>query len=196
MRSVVQAIVLTLAVAAVSPAQSPKPKLTDRQQKATDDIHLFLRRATMQLAGDDLAGIKTLDDWQSRRPQLRQQLFEMLGLSPLPEKTDLKPTVTGTVDAGEFIVEKLHFQSRPGLYVTANFYRPKHVDKPLPTILYLCGHGTVKLDGVSYGAKASYLHHAAWFAREGYCCLILDTLQLSEIEGHHHGTNRFGWWCG
>jgi dienelactone hydrolase len=52
----------------------------------------------------------------------------------------------------------------------------------------------VKLDGVAYGSKASYEHHPAWFARQGYCCLILDTLQLGEIEGFHHGTNRFGWW--
>src|SRR5205085_3491907 len=112
------------------------------------------------------------------------------------ERTDLKATVTGTTDGGGFVVEKLHFQSRPGLYVTANFYRPKAIDKPLPAILYVCGHGNVKLDGVSYGSKASYQHHAAWFARHGYCCLILDTLQLGEIEGLHHGTNRehMWWW--
>jgi dienelactone hydrolase len=52
----------------------------------------------------------------------------------------------------------------------------------------------VKIDGVSYGSKASYQHHPAWFAREGYCCLILDTLQLGEIEGLHHGTYREGMW--
>src|SRR5262249_27433598 len=108
--------------------------------------------------------------------------------------TALNPVVTGTVDGGEFVVEKLQFQSRPGLYVTANFYRPKVFDKPLPTILYVCGHSNAKVDGVSYGNKVNYQHHPAWFARHGYCCLILDTLQLGEIEGFHHGTRRFGWW--
>jgi dienelactone hydrolase len=138
--------------------------------------------------------VQTLEDWQQMRPSLRTQLLEMLGLDPLPERTALHATTTGTTEQDGFVVENLHFQSRPGLYVTANFYRPKQVDRPLPTILYLCGHGNVKVDGVSYGSKANYQHHAAWFAREGYCCLILDTLQLGEIEGLHHGTYREGMW--
>jgi hypothetical protein len=202
MRRTLPAVLIVVLVAATVQAQAPKaekatknaPKATPEKQKATADIHQFFRRVTQRLADADLADVKTLDDWQAKRPRLREQMLEMLGLWPMPERTDLEATITGTVDAGEFVVEKLHFQSRPGLYVTANFYRPKHVDKPLPTILYVCGHGMVKVDGVAYGAKAYYEHHPAWFAREGYCCLILDTLQLGEIEGFHHGTNRFGWW--
>ena len=37
----------------------------------------------------------------------------MLGLSPRPEKTDLKAVVTGKVEREKFTVEKVHFQSRP-----------------------------------------------------------------------------------
>jgi dienelactone hydrolase len=34
-----------------------------------------------------------------------------------------------------------------------------------------------------------------WFATNGYVCLIIDTLQLGEIPGLHHGTYREGrWW--
>jgi len=34
-----------------------------------------------------------------------------------------------------------------------------------------------------------------WFATNGYACLIIDTLQLGEIPGVHHGTYREGrWW--
>ena len=34
-----------------------------------------------------------------------------------------------------------------------------------------------------------------WFASNGYVCLIIDTLQLGEIAGIHHGTYREGrWW--
>ena len=36
---------------------------------------------------------------------------------------------------------------------------------------------------------------AIWFARHGYVCLVLDSLQLGEIAGIHHGTYREGrWW--
>jgi len=155
----------------------------------------YFREETQRLAGRPLAGIDSLDEWKEHRVVLRQQLFEMLGLDPLPKKTDLHATVTGRVEHDGFVVEKLHYQSRPGLYVTANLYLPKKIDKPAPTILYVCGHGRVVKDGVSYGNKSHYQHHGAWFARHGYVCLTIDTLQLGEIEGIHHGTYRHDrWW--
>ena len=71
----------------------------------------------------------------------------------------------------------------------------KQVEEKLPAILYVCGHGGVKKDGVSYGNKVHYQHHGEWFARNGYVCLTIDTLQLGEIEGIHHGTyNHDMWW--
>jgi dienelactone hydrolase len=78
--------------------------------------------------------------------------------------------------------------------VTANLYLPKHLSKPAPAILYVCGHAYVITNGVSYGNKTAYHHHGAWFARNGYVCLILDTIQLGEIQGVHHGTYREGMW--
>ena len=42
-----------------------------------------------------LAEIKTADDWKAHRDEYRRQLFEMLGLDPLPARTDLKAQVTG-----------------------------------------------------------------------------------------------------
>jgi hypothetical protein len=46
------------------------------------------------------------------------------------------------------------------------------------------------------GNKTGYQHHGAWFARHGYICLTIDTIQLGELEGVHHGTHRLGqyWW--
>ena len=107
----------------------------------------------------------------------------MLGLHPWPEKSPLGAQVTGQVERDGVVVEKLHFQSRPGLYVTANLYRPAHIEQRLPAVLYLCGHGATVIDGVAYGNKVHYQHHGAWFARNGYVCLVLDSLQLGEIEG-------------
>lgn len=155
----------------------------------------YFRQETEKLENNCLADIKSLEDWKSKRETYRKQLLEMLGLDPLPQRTDLKATVTGKTQRGPIVVERIHFQSRPGLYVTGNLYLPKEVDKALPAILYVCGHGRVKKDGVSYGNKVHYQHHGAWFARNGYVCLTIDTLQLGEIEGIHHGTyNHDMWW--
>lgn len=154
----------------------------------------YFRAETAVLAGGCLADIQTLDDWKSHRDEYRRQLQEMLGLWPMPERTDLRPVITGKLEHDEFIVEKLHFQASPGLYVTGNLYLPKKIERPLPTILYVCGHSRVVKDGVSLGNKAGYQHHGEWFARNGYACLVIDTLQLGEIEGIHHGTYRYGMW--
>jgi len=154
----------------------------------------YFRDQTAKLRDRCLTDIKSLEDWQAKRKIYREQLFEMLGLIPLPEKTDLKPVVTGKVEHEKFTVENIQFQSRPGLYVTGNLYIPKGLEKPAPAILYVCGHARVKKDGISYGNKTAYQHHPAWFARHGYVCLIIDTLQLSEIEGIHHGTYRYKMW--
>ena len=156
----------------------------------------YFRAETAKLRSKCLTDVKTLEDWQSKRRIYREQLFKMLGLQPFPQKTDLHPVITGKVEHELFTVENIHFQSRPGLYVTANLYIPQGLEEPAPTVLYVCGHARVKKDGISYGNKTAYQHHPAWFARHGYVCLIIDTLQLGEIEGIHHGTYRekMWWW--
>lgn len=184
---------LCLCASVVRSAEEP-PKIDTRRGDAM--FAGYFSAETARLEGRVLNEIKTKEDWLGRKDELRRQLFEMLGLDPMPERTPLNAVTTGTVDHPEFTVEKLHFQSRPQLYVTGNLYVPKGLTKPAPAVLYVCGHGNVKKDGVSYGSKTAYQHHGAWFARHGYVCLIIDTLQLGEIEGLHHGTYREGmyWW--
>ncbi len=162
--AVLWGLLLGRTVAAAGDEDAPQVDTTrgDRMLKA------YFKDETAKLAGDCLADIETADDWNARRDVYRTQLREMLGLDPWPEKTPLKPVVTGTVEHEEFTVEKVQFQSRPGLYVTGNLYLPKNRDKPAPAILYVCGHGQVKKDGISYGHKTHYQHHGAWFARHGY----------------------------
>lgn len=155
----------------------------------------YLARETKRVTSRTEGILKNTEDWAKTSADLRRQLFEMLGLQPLPARSDLKADVTGTTTRDGVIVENVVFQSKPGLFVTANFYRPEVQDGPLPTILYLCGHGREELDGVSVGNKVHYQHHGAWFAKNGYTCLMVDTLQLGEIEGIHHGTHKFDrWW--
>ncbi|MHC4878231.1 MAG: alpha/beta hydrolase [Planctomycetota bacterium] len=174
------------------PANSASARNTSRGDAM---ISRYFASRTAELSQRCLSDIQTLDDWHEKQDLWRSQLYEMLGLDPRPQKTPLQAAVTGTTEHDEFTVERVHFQSRPGLYVTGNLYVPKQREGRLPAILYVCGHGRVKKDGVSYGNKAHYQHHGGWFARNGYVCLTIDTLQLGEIEGIHHGTyNHNRWW--
>lgn len=173
-----------LAIPAAHAAESPGDRMFTE----------YFRQETARVHAQTFAGIRTLADWTNQRAKAREQMLEMLGLWPLPEKTELKATVTGREEHAEFHVEKLHYQSMPGLYATGNVYVPKNLAGKAPAILYVCGHGNVKENGISYGAKTNYQHHGGWFARHGYICLTIDTIQLGELEGLHHGTYREGMW--
>ncbi len=168
---------------------------SNRADLGSDELERYFAKQVAELE-HPLETITDQQGWETHHEQLRDELHEMLGLKPLPERTDLQPVVTGTIEREDFRVEKLHFQSSPGLYVTGNLYLPKNQGEgPFPTILYVCGHARVKEDGVSYGNKVGYHHHGIWFARQGYVCLLIDTIQLGEIEGVHHGTFRYDrWW--
>jgi dienelactone hydrolase len=168
-------------------AAAPKTPPTPAEQ-------MLARYFEAETAALEAKCLDKVDDWQAKRPEFRRQLQEMLGLEPMPPRSDLKTVVTDKFEHESIVVEKLHFQSMPGLYVTANLYRPKQLDQPAPTILYVCGHGPVISNGISYGNKVAYQHHGIWFARNGYICLLIDTLQLGEIQGLHHGTYRDNMW--
>jgi cephalosporin-C deacetylase-like acetyl esterase len=178
-------LLLPLVVTLSAQAQNSTPRPGDVM------MNKFLAGETEILSRHFLDGAKSLDDWEQRRPRLKQEYLDMLGLWPLPEKTPLNAKVTGTVERGEVTIEKVHFQSKPGLYVTANLYRPKKPEGKLPAVLYLCGHSRRGRDG----NKTAFQDHGMWFASNGFVCLIVDTLQLGEVAGVHHGTyNLSRWW--
>ncbi|MBX3745441.1 MAG: acetylxylan esterase [Verrucomicrobiae bacterium] len=158
-------------------------------------LRRYFAGETSRLEERARAGLERLARGGDERERLRQELLDMLGLWPMPERTPLQAVVAGKVEGDGFVVERLQFQSMPGLYVTGNLYRPAGAVGRLPGVLYVCGHAAVRTNGVSCGNKTAYQHHGMWFARHGYVCLTIDTLQLGEIEGDHHGTHRLGqWW--
>jgi dienelactone hydrolase len=169
---------------------SPLPAAEPRPGDAA--IERSLAQETAALSVNVLAGADSKEGWEERRAELKQQYLDMLGLWPLPERTPLKAAVTGRLERDAFTVEKVHFQSKPGLYVTGNLYLPNPLPKEkLPAVLYVCGHSGRGRDG----NKTAFQHHGMWFATHGYVCLIIDTLQLGEVAGIHHGTYRYDrWW--
>jgi dienelactone hydrolase len=189
-KSFLTCLLLPLALAA-----APYPEATpDSPGKRMLDGYFEQQVREIEQTGG-LKHITTAEQWRAEAPEYRRQLAAMLGLDPMPERTDLKPVVTGELKVDGCRIEKLHFQALPGYYVTANLYLPEKVAAPCPTILYVCGHANVMKDGVSFGNKTGYHHHGLWFARHGYVCLIIDTVQLGEIRGEHHGTYSKGrWW--
>jgi len=147
----------------------------------------WLCREARALSGAALLIPPSRAQWESSMEQRRRQWLEMLGLWPLPERTPLEATVTGILDRGDYVVEKIHFQSVPGAHVAGNLYRPKEITGRLPAVLYLCGHTKGKVN-------LTYQQNPRWFGQHGYVALVLDPIQLGECQGMHHGTYREGRW--
>lgn len=165
----------------------------DHGEPGDEAIQHWLAEEARRLDGQFADDIVSREHFESQRPQWRQEYLEMLGLWPLPERTPLNATITHTVEHGDCRIDCLHYQSKPGLYVTANLYRPAKIEDgaKLPAILYVCGHSGRGRDG----NKTAFQSHGLWFARHGYVCLVVDTLQLGEIAAIHHGTYREQrWW--
>ena len=53
-------------------------------------VYAYFRHEVQRIADASLADIKTKADWEKQRPELHRQFLEMLGLWPMPAKTDLK----------------------------------------------------------------------------------------------------------
>ncbi len=122
--------------------------------------------------------------WHNQR---QPQFHKALGIDKYleEERTPLKLKRTGTIERQGYRVEKIHFQSLPGLYVTGNLYIPDSLSEPAPGIIYVCGHSLTQ--------KINYQDHPRRFAQLGFVTLILDTIEYGEVRGVHHGTYRYGW---
>src|SRR5579872_6842843 len=120
----------------------------------------------------EVAGLHTLDDLARRRAYLREVMVRDLG--GFPDRTPLNARVTGTLDRGDYRIEKIIFESQPRFYVTANLYVPKTGQPPYPAVLYPLGH--------ELGAKS----HTAWqitlasLAKKGYVALAWDPIGQGE----------------
>ena len=130
--------------------------------------------------------VRRIENWTARRQtelNSRQDAEEYVRdvqekiqrcFGPWPEKTPLKPRITGVIEREDYKIEKLIFESRPDFLVTANVYVPKGRDFPLPGVVGTCGH--------SANGKASefYQSYAQGLARLGYVVLIYDPLGQGE----------------
>ncbi|MFM1558212.1 MAG: acetylxylan esterase [Roseibacillus sp.] len=79
------------------------------------------------------------EQWATRSAQIRHALMVSVGLFPEPERTPLNPVIHGKIDGGDFTVEKVYFETRPGFLLTGSLYRPKNRKGKSPGVL--CPHG-------------------------------------------------------
>jgi pimeloyl-ACP methyl ester carboxylesterase len=103
--------------------------------------------------------------------ELRKTLLEMIGGLPA-EKTDLHPEITGKIQRDGYTIEKLIFQSLPGVYVTALVYSPDDRSRKHPAVLVPAGHAT--------NGKIHYQGLSQRLAKRGYVVIAWDPVGQGE----------------
>lgn len=78
--------------------------------------------------------------WPARRAAVRDRVQVALGLLPMPTRTPLHAVIHGKREMGDYTIEKVYFESAPGLFVTGNLYRPKNAPGKAPAVLFAHGH--------------------------------------------------------
>jgi cephalosporin-C deacetylase-like acetyl esterase len=115
--------------------------------------------------------IATRQQVMDRQKAVVDNVWKMLG-GPF-ERNPLNPRVTGIVERPGYRIEKMTFESRPRLYVTANLYVPAAAGRH-PAILGPLGHS------VNGKAWPSYQKLFSNLARKGYVVLAYDPFGQGE----------------
>ena len=128
---------LSSAHAATHPEAAPHSRWVP-----SSNIRDYLSREAGRITDAALRDLPSPRAWQASRPTRHRQFLEMMGLDDWwTDRRDPPPVkVTGVLERDAYRIEKLYYESWPGLYVTANLYLPRQVQGRVPGVLYVCGH--------------------------------------------------------
>lgn len=113
------------------------PTIAADEPNRRGEFLTFVKTQAAALRAND-APPNSIDEWNQQRDKLRKQLADVWRVFPSQE-CPLEPKKLGEMQFDGYRLEKLIFQTRLGIWMTAHAYVP---DKPgkLPAILQVHGH--------------------------------------------------------
>jgi dienelactone hydrolase len=143
-------------------------------------------RVAAWAAARDEAGVRRL------QAETRAKALALIGGLPA-ERSALRASITGSVAMDGYRIEKLVFESQPGLHVTAVVYVPDAPAGPKPAVLLPCGHSPVGK------AHPGYQEIGGRLARRGYVVLSWDPVgqgERSQFWDASRRRSRYNLVCG
>ena len=169
-------IALNTVSEAASPRVLPKDKIpNDARLKPLQNLHGY----------HPFVPPKTKAEWEKRSEKLRRRVKVANGIWPEPAKTPLNAKVYGKTTRPGFTVEKVHFESVPGHYVSGLLFRPATKSKSgkHPAILSPHGHwgGGRKYDSGASRILQSIVKGEERFEESGRTPIIARAAQLARM---------------
>src|SRR5437763_1284071 len=125
------AITLTVAGMCATGRLAGEPVSPDRDySRCLPDYLSSLARAAYGKRNRAIAALTTADAIRKRQKWASDTFVKLIG--GLPERTPLNSRMTGTLERDGYRVEKVVYESRPRLFVTANLYVPTTGSPPYP----------------------------------------------------------------
>jgi cephalosporin-C deacetylase-like acetyl esterase len=145
------------------------------QTMVSDDLRKRTRAANLRSTAQ-WREIDSRRDWQRFRDAKLKLLCDSLGtFPPVPQKLQVR--TTGTLAGDGYRIDNLVFESRPGLWVTANLYQPAAPADSMPGIVICHSHHAPKDQGELQGMGMTW-------ARRGCLVLVPDMLGHGERRQH------------
>jgi hypothetical protein len=144
-------------------------------------------RLDAKLKFDELQLPSDPGEWENYRDKLRAEIIKKAGVVT-DHDLPLNIKETGTIQMKGYSIKNISFQTRPGIYATANLYIPEG-DGPFPGVVNMLGHWRKgKID--SEGPQA--VGHS--LALNKYVCITIDPWGAGERTTAHgdfeyHGSN-------
>jgi dienelactone hydrolase len=131
-----------------------------------------LAREAYTKRNHELSLLTDLPAIHKRQAWVRETFWKLIG--GRPERTPLNARVTGYLERDGYRIEKVVYESQPGVVISANAYIPKDHKAPHPGVLFQMGHAS------SGKAYASYQKCCQGLARLGYFVLAFDPMGQGE----------------
>ena len=154
-----------------------KIDLSDNYYNFKDKLayHIFKRSEEAFLKADNVRdNIRTKEELKTYAEGMKQRFIENMGGIPYDNTLPLCAKTTGVIEEKYFTIEKVIFQSRPGVYVTATLYLPKERKEKCGAVLCQCGHAA---EGKAY---ARYQKSVREIASSGLIVLCMDPVGQGE----------------
>ena len=115
---------------------------------------------------------RTKAEWLERRGEVRNGVFQALGLQPMPDRIPLEVHAGGVLQRDGYRVERLYWQSWPGVWASGWLYVPEGLEGRAPAVLNPHGHWE---GGACHPTVQSRLIS---LAKLGYVVLAVDSVHV------------------